>query len=400
VWELLVNFIPALGVFAGWIIVMPATVLNLALRVDEIDSGHGNTNYSLVLSAGWVSLIVSLFLMGKIGDLVFEKSGSRSTVIGFGILGSALLGFALSQANTTITLALAWCLIQFPAAALITSSLALASQHASESKQGLSSGLAGGAPVLALFIGTLVTSAAGPAPANAFLFTSILGAIFAIPLLMIRKAPVKSSASLYLNRGDLWDTANSQKFWNRFLLAAFLLSCTTSSANGFLLVFASDVLGLDSIAASDLVTTMVLVASLSSIVSGVIAGKFLISKKHVILAYSFAAILVGASIGVLILFPSEALVFVAGLIFGVGFGTANGLELTMFMKNQNDPNQAGRALGLFTSATTAPYVLIPLVAAFLLRNEGSTGITQLWLGGSVLGIAAGIIVLRSSKITS
>lgn len=393
-------FIPALGVFAGWIIVMPATVLNLALRVDEIDSGSGNTNYSLVLSAGWVSLIVSLFLMGKLGDLVFEKSGSRSTVIGFGILGSALLGFALSHANTTVTLALTWCLIQFPAAALITSSLALASQHASESKQGLSSGLAGGAPVLALFIGTLVTSAAGPTPANAFLVTSLLGAIFAIPLLLIRQAPIKSSASLNLNLGELWDTANSRKFWNRFLLAAFLLSCTTSSANGFLLVFASEALDLDSVTASDLVTTMVLVASLSSIVSGVISGKFFFSKKRVITAYSFAAIAVGSSIGILALFPYQELVLLVGLVFGVAFGAANGLELTMFMRNQNNPLDAGRSLGIFTSATTAPYVLVPLIAAFLLRNDGSTGITQLWLGGSVLGIAAGIIVLRSSKITS
>jgi ABC-type transporter lipoprotein component MlaA len=72
----------------------------------------------------------------------------------------------------------------------------------------------------------------------------------------------------------------------------------------------------------------------------------------------------------------------------------------MFMRNQNNPMDAGRSLGIFTSATTAPYVLVPLVAAFLLRNDGSSGITLLWLGGSVLGIAAGIIVLRSSKITS
>lgn len=394
------SYIPALGVFAGWIIVMPATVLNLALRIDEIDSGSGNTSYSLVLSAGWVSLIVALFSMGKLGDLIYNKTDSRKTMIGFGILGTGLLGIALSQANTSIALALAWCLIQFPAAAIITSSLALASQNTSDSKQGLSSGLAGGAPVLALFIGTLVSSAANPTPANAFLVTSLLGSLIAVPLLTFRKSSTKSIASISEQHGRLWDTQGSTKFWNRFLLAAFLLSCTTSSANGFLLVFATDALGLDSIAASELVTTMVLVASLSSIVSGVIAGKFFITRTHVILAYSVAATLVGTSIGLLVLFPSEGLVLVLGFVFGVGFGTANGLELTMFMRNKNDPADAGRALGLFTGVTTAPFVLVPLFAAFLLRNDGSSGITQLWLAGAVLGLAAGLIMLRSNRVSS
>lgn len=392
--------VPALGVFAGWIIVMPATVLNLALRIDEIDSSSGNTNYSLVLSAGWVSLIVALLLMGKLGDVLFAKNGSRTSLISFGILATGLLGYLLSQANTTITLAVAWCLIQFPAAAIITSSLALASQSVGESKQGLSSGLAGGAPVLALFIGTLVNSAAEPTPANAFLVTSLLGAVFALPLLAFRVSSHSSTASNADHQGTLWDTADSRKLWNRFLVAAFLLSCTTSSANGFLLVFASEALGLDAPTASELVTTMVLVASLSSIISGVIAGKFLVTKKQVLSAYSIAAIIVGVSIGLLILFPFESLVLILGLSFGIGFGIANGLELKMFMRNTNDPSDAGRVLGLFTGVTTAPFVLVPLAAAYLLRNEGSAGITQLWLSGSVLGIAAGVIVHRSSKATS
>jgi MFS family permease len=395
-----VNFIPALGVFAGWIIVMPATVLTLALRVDEVDSGSGSTSYSLLLSAGWISLILALFIMGKLGDFAFAKTGSRKAAIVFGVLGTASLGFALSEATTLGTLALTWCLMQFPAAAIITSSLALASQNARESKQGLSSGLAGGAPVLALFIGVLVSRTATETPATALLLTSLLGSVFSIPLLLNRKSSTSTAPSPSEVSGKLWDTAGLKKFWFRFLLAAFLLSCTTSSANGFLLVFASEALGLDSTASADLVTSMILVASLSSIVSGVISGKFFLSKKRVITAYSFAAIAVGASIGILALFPYQELVLLVGLVFGVAFGAANGLELTMFMRNQNNPMDAGRSLGIFTSATTAPYVLVPLVAAFLLRNDGSSGITLLWLGGSVLGIAAGIIVLRSSKITS
>jgi MFS family permease len=393
-----VHFIPALGVFSGWIIVMPATVLTLAARVDEIDSGTGDTKYSLALSAGWISLIVALFLMGRIGDAYRAKYGTRSAVIGFGILGAAIFGYALGQANAITSLALIWCLIQFPAAAIITSSLAMASQNAKESKQGLSSGLAGGAPVFALFVGTLVTSAATLTPANAFVVTSLLGALLAIPLLMIKKSSVDSTSVNSASDKKFWDTADSQKFWNRFLLSAFLLSCATSSANGFLLVFASQALGLEAEPATNLVTTMVLAATLSSIISGVITGKFLSSKTQVTYAYSIAAIVVGLSIGILAIYPSQGLALIVGLVFGVGFGSANGLELTIFIRNQRDQLNAGKSLGLFTGVTTAPFVLVPLIAAYLLKDDGSTGITQLWLGGSVFGIIAGILVLRSSKV--
>ena len=145
---------------------------------------------------------------------------------------------------------------------------------------------------------------------------------------------------------------------------------------------------------------MVLAATLSSIISGVITGKFLSSKTQVTYAYSIAAIVVGSSIGVLAFYPSQGLALIVGLVFGIGFGSANGLELTIFMRNQRDQLNAGKSLGLFTGVTTAPFVLVPLIAAYLLRNDGSAGITQLWLGGSVFGIIAGILVLRSSEINS
>ena len=394
------HFVPALGVFAGWITVMPATVLTLAARVDEIDSGTGDTKYSLALSAGWISLIIALFTMGRIGDAVLARYGTRSSVIGFGIIGIAIFGYALGQANTIFSLVFVWCLIQLPAAAIITSSLAMASQYANESKQGLLSGLAGGAPVLALFVGTLVTSAEALTPANAFVITSLLGAFLAIPLLMMNKHSAASISRSGESDKRFWDTADSQKFWNRFLLSAFLLSCATSSANGFLLVFASQALGLETEPATNLVTTMVLAATLSSIISGLITGKFLSSQSQVTYAYSIAAIVVGSSIGILALYPSQGLALIVGLLFGIGFGAANGLELTIFMRNQKDQMRAGKSLGLFTGVTTAPFVLVPLVAAYLLRNDGSTGITQLWLGGSVFGIIAGIMVLRSSKVNA
>lgn len=386
-----------LGVFAGWLIVMPATVLTLALRADELSAQSGSTQYSLILGAGWVTLILALTIMGRFSDLQQRKRNSRRRAVVFGIVGSMALGFALSQASSIALLATSWCALQIPAAAIITSSLAIASSQSSSNQKGLVSGITGGAPVLALFVGTLFAKSLDVSTASIFLVTSILGAACAIPLLARPKTPGKPNETMSLKELPNSATTASTKFWRNFLIAAFLVSCTTASANGYLLIYTTDVVKLSSDDASQLVTTMVLIASSASLIAGLISGRLAYEHKSATRTYAVAAAAVGLSIALLILFPSTHTILFAGLIFGAGFGAANGLELTMYMNSFDDHTSAGDVLGRFSSVTTAPYVMVPLIAAVLLRDDDPIGINILWTGGALCALVAAVLMVHSLR---
>lgn len=387
----------SLGVFAGWLIVMPATVLTLALRTDELSTQSGSTQYSLILGVGWVTLILALIIMGRFSDLQQRKRNSRRRAVVFGIVGSMALGFALSQANSLLALATTWCALQIPAAAIITSSLAIASSQSSSNQKGLVSGITGGAPVLALFVGTLFAKSLEVSTASIFLATSTLGAICALPLLARPKTPGKPNEPMPSKELPNFTSTTTTKFWRNFLIAAFLVSCTTASANGYLLIYATDVVKLSSEDATQLVTTMVLIASSASLIAGLITGRLAHSHKPATKTYAVAAAAVGLSIALLIIFPSTHTILIAGLIFGAGFGAANGLELTMYMNSFDDHTSAGDALGRFSSVTTAPYVIVPLIAAALLRDDDPSGINILWTGGALCALVAAVLMARSLR---
>lgn len=87
----------------------------------------------------------------------------------------------------------------------------------------------------------------------------------------------------------------------------------------------------------------------------------------------------------------------AALLFGLGFGAANGLEITIFKINHKDVSNAGRRLSTFTSVTTAPFVLVPAMAAALMHGGDQDGITELWIFGAVCAVVAALVALQTKS---
>lgn len=375
---------------------MPATVLTLALRSDQLLGENSASEYSILLAAGWLALILSLSVFGRASDVAVQKFDSRKPIILFGIIGAASLGYLLSQAKSFTTLAITWLAIQLPAAAIVSSALAIAATATNSEKKGLASGLTGGAPVFALLVGSLLVQMVSDAPERAFLVTSTIGAIAAIPLLFAKNSS-GPTATIDANVSDS-DLVASPKLWKKFILAGFLLSCATSSANGYLVAYAKDILKLDDTASADLATMMVLVATVASIIAGIVAGLFAHTKLRALRTYSVAAVTVGVTLTILALFPNSEMAIFAAVIFGAAFGTANGLELSIYLHSNPDGFTSGKKLSTFTNATTVPYVLVPAVAALFLSQSSGQGLIQLWLIGAALAVAASLLILRASLV--
>lgn len=392
-------FIPALGVFAGWIILMPNTVITLALCIDKITGTSGSSEYSLILGAGWLTLILALEVMGRLSDKLFVRSGTRSTLIWFGAIGTVLLGLAFASVDTLALSALIWCALQFPAAAIVSSSLALSVHKGESPRQGLASGLVGGAPVFSVLVGSLLVTAIHLEPRTMFLATCIAGAIAAVPVALTSKpsSHLVVGATQNEHHMDAKLKSPSPHSWRNFLIAAFLLSCSTSATNGYIIAYARNILNLDVTAATSLAGYMVLIAATASITIGILTGHFVRKARNVMVAYAVAAIVTGISIVLLLALHTSSTALVAALLFGLGFGAANGLEITIFKINHKDVSNAGRRLSTFTSVTTAPFVLVPAMAAALMHGGDQDGITELWIFGAVCAVVAALVALQTKS---
>jgi hypothetical protein len=136
----------------------------------------------------------------------------------------------------------------------------------------------------------------------------------------------------------------------------------------------------------------------SSIIAGIAAGLFAHTKLRALRTYSVAAVTVGVTLAILALFPNSEMAIFAAVIFGAAFGTANGLELSIYLHSNPDSFASGEKLSTFTNATTAPYVLVPAVAALLLSQSSGQGLVQLWLIGAACAVAASLLILRASQV--
>ena len=383
---------PFLGVFAGWLIVMPGSVITLALRIDELESN--SSSYSFALAAGWLSLMLGLEISGRASDHLHLRTGTRTPMLWFGILGTIVTGISASNANTALTLTIAWCLMQVPASAIIATSLAIAAETVSDAKQGLSSGLVGGAPVLALLLSTVAAQVLELSATSSFLLSAIAGALLVLPLALKKSHSINAIDQHEEVPVEVEPLPIHNRFWMRFLLAGFLLSFATSSANGYLVAYTTDVLHLDHDSSATTVATLVLIATLLSLISGLLSGRFARTKTHAVTTYITASIIVGLGISSMALIPVTHFAYVGAALFGIGFGAANGLELSLFIHSKSGAKYTAQQLGTFTGATTAPFVLVPVVATFIVDGS-KNGVIHLWLAGSACALAAAVLMLRN-----
>lgn len=391
-----------LAVLGGWLAIMPGAVLILALRMREFDPSGLPTHYSMTLACGWLVMIVSLIALGQAGDVLERRGRSRLLLVRMAVPLLPVTGVALALASTPLQLSAAWTLAQVPAAAIVTSALALSGATVPTDRRGVLSGLAGAAPIVALLVGGLIVQASADTPPVAFAITAVAGALLTLPLALMRHRPRQPELDIDrrspTERRPWWATA-----WWAFAVASLLLAWATSTANGYLVVLLDNLSTLPAAEVPSAATATVTGAAAVAVGASVVGGLVVRGRRSAALAWSGAAVCVAVVLGYLLVHPtSHGLVF-AALGIGLGFGVANGTELGLVLFLRHEAGRLGRDLGVFTAMTSIPYVLVPLAATVLLGSDVDDGLHALFalavllaLVGSVITAGIGITARRAA----
>ncbi|MTA81756.1 MAG: MFS transporter [Actinobacteria bacterium] len=380
-------FVVTLAVLGGWLAILPGSVETLYRHLDELGTQNVTVTYSLTLGVGWPVFMGALVIGGRLGD---RSASSRRTIVISGLAGMALIGGWMFFTTTPVSLIVAWVALQVPVAFVVSSSLALALTHVSQKRRRLVSGLTGTAAVFSIFVGALVLAIFAVPTTVALAGPALVASVLALPLVWLSgKAPA------HIANADERPNAPATRIprrWAALLSSGFLLSCATSITNGYIVVFVSTWMSPSPADPASYVNLVILAATSLSIISGIVVAVLVPSAERARIIYASSAILVAAGIILMALVPEASVVALATAGFGAGFGAANGLELTLVAAMQPSMQRVGLDVGMFTAATTLPYVLIPLVAAGIFSINPTDGIGTLWwIAGNCALAASGVM---------
>ncbi len=381
-----------LAVLGGWLTVMPSSVLTIALRMREFDPSGLPTEYSVMLATGWMAMIVGLIGFGQLGDRLEAQGGSRVSILHAALPLLIAAGITLALAQSPAQLAWAWAFAQLPASATVTSALAMSGSTVASSQRGVLSGLIGASSIVALLIGSIGVRALQEHLALAFIVVAVVGALLVLPL-ALRPPRARSTGPVPERRvstapGRWWASA-----WVAFALASFLLSWSTSTTNGYVVLFVHNVSGIADADVTDISTRAVVLASLAAVLASVLGGVLVRGRRSAAMLWVAAAAVVATALLALLAFPGPAGVLAGATAFGAGFGLANGVELGLLLYLRHVPGRLGRDLGIFNAVTSAPFVLMPAVAAALLSSDIGTGLRLMFAVAAVAALAGAAITL-------
>lgn len=388
-----------MGVTGGWLAIMAPAVVTIALRLLEFDPSGLPTTYAMILALGWLSMIVALIVSGSWSDATQRRLSNRASQARIAVPLIAVGGALLAIAPSPAWLAAAWVVVQIPSAIVLTAALAEGGELVMPRRRGLTSGLVGAAPILALLLGSIAVRMLSDSLTWAFVLPAFVGALVATPLMYAGTA----SRQVRTSKEDracapLALTGTGASLWIAFLFGSFLLAWSTATTNGFLVTFVQYVAAVSPDEIGNLSSLAVISAAVLAVVASVAAGVLTDGRSVSLEIWLVACAVCSVALAALILAPSTTMLMFAASLFGMAFGAANGVEFSVVLLMRRGRDRWGRDFGLFTAATSAPYVLVPAIAAGILSQQPIDGTARLFtlacataaMGAAV--VSAGIII--------
>jgi len=373
--------IQAAAIAGGWVPLSIAAGQSVALRTDDLSAS--TAGYSLIVAGGWAVSMISLPLMGHVGDVAVSRGLDRRLLVLIG--GMTMLAcFALLGAVNSIPIfALVWLLAQILTSLIVTSASSRLANEVPANLRGWASTAAGVAPVIAITIGAATTLILSEVSSLLFFAPAIVGFALLIPSLCLRPLPLAPDSSA---EGA---TRTSARLYPWTLLIAIALAFSGLAVGRIYLVplieSVSD--GLSDSDVTALASTTLLVATAGAILGTIVAGWLMRQANRALAAFGWFTLASAIPLALLALASSVGQVIGIGLLLGLVIGAINAAAYGIYLHRYAHRFDSGRILGLIVGAETLPYVIVPLLAAATQATAEAGLISALFAMGAVLAIA-------------
>lgn len=394
-----------------WAAVMTPASVGLALRIADIDPINKDSHYALVSGIGALFAVVSNYAFGYLSDRTTSRFGMRRPYMLGGAIGT-LVGSALMGMGQTIPVVFAgWIVVQICANAALTTFLSVLTDRIPPQQRGITSGFAGMCRTSGIILGTLTIKLLPDSPVQIFLIPAGVFLFFAVIFIftfgdkvLSKEEASKVSKISVIEMASIIRVARDKiRYDSSFgwvLLSIFLIQCTISVSQMYLVYFAQDYVHILRKDLPSVVFIGAMILNLASCatapVAGYIADKLGARRK----TFCCAPILMACGIATMISLPSLHGYYAGLFLIAVGFGVFEGLFVAIATTTTRGSTSIGSDLGIINMAMTLPSVMLTAASAGLIASGIGMNYVILFGGAGLLSLLSLLFIrkIRSHKI--
>ena len=368
-----------------------------------LDDESKDTNLAIIAGVGGVIVMIITPLFGRLSDRTRSRFGMRRPWMLGGVLVGLLGVVGLAFATNLVVMVASWAVVQIGFGATNMAQHALLADQVPTRIRARVAAATGVAAGIATIIGAaIVASLPNDQRATWFLVPGVIGAVFALVLMLglrdrVRVEPaeplsLRAIASTYwLNPLQYRDFA-----WAWFCRLFVTMSIVSVSL--YLLFFIIDRLGIPKEQASGVQAQALLFFFIGNVVMTLLFGWISdrTGRRKIIVFIACLVTCVGLTLAIL---APDTLTFMAAIgIVGAGQGAFISVDVALMTEVLPNFDNAGKDLGIVALAYQLPQLLVPLVAVPVLAIGGGGNYTALYIVAIALSLLGGLAVLPIKKV--
>jgi len=396
----------------AWIPSVFSSAVLLPQRVEAlVGSAQWPAAYAAISSVGWLAVVVGLTLSGRLQDAGrIGGPRDRSTLPILAML-TLVGGWAITLPDSIGSLAVLWAVAMLPPAAAVTLLAARAAARVARRQESTrvegvaaTASAIGAAPLLAVLVGSVVIRVVPVAGAER---SVVIGAVAAM-LLLCGARHAASSHGGYIDEVGAPDplagglpaplagpVVRGAMRQHARLLGGVALVDTGTVTLTFAIVPLSFLLPRTSVPdPGGYAELIVLAAAVCALVAVWVAPR-LPGMRAVPRSLFLGSGLTVAVVLVIGPFAGHVMLAVVALVAGLAIGASNAATFGVFLTDPASRERPATALGLLNAMPSFPAVMVPLVAAPLLRSAPGSALTVVMVAAGVLTAAGALLVGRS-----
>jgi MFS family permease len=383
--------------FGTYVSLTTPMIVTLAVKVQDIDPAGTASGLSLLLGVGSLVAIVANPLFGALSDRTRSRFGMRRPWMIGGLVGG-IAGLLITSVAPTVPLMLVgWCLTQAAWNAVLAALVAVLPDQVPSAQRGTVAGALGICAPLATFAGSFIVQAVPKSAPVMFLAPAVVGIVSVLGLtLRLRDrrlggtAPPPYGAREFFR--SFWVNPVRHRDFGWAWLSRFMILTGTATFVFYRGFYLTDHLGVHRDQVPRLIFVGLLVESAATVVgsqvSGLLSDRVARRKVFVLtsgLAYGGGLVLVALASS----FPH----FLAGVaVMGLALGGYMAIDLALAADVLPSRRTAGRDLGVFNIANSAPQSLAPALASAVLLLGGPDEYAVLFLVAAGFAVAGALTV--------
>ncbi|MCK2245149.1 MULTISPECIES: MFS transporter [unclassified Crossiella] len=353
---------------------------------------HKETVLALVTGLGAAVSVVANPLAGALSDRTRGRFGRRHPwTVGGALAGAAAL-VLLAGANSVLTMAIGWCLVQAAVNVALAALTAEVPDHVPVDQRGVVGGWVGLAQMLGVLGGTALATAIGGIQWG-YLGCATLLVAAVLPFVVRSRDPgVAPEPGVRPGRtlARFWVSPRAHPDFAWAWLTRFLLNLGNAFGTLYLLFFLTDAVRHPDPSTGVLILTSIY--GVSMVATTVLAGRWSdrVGRRKVFV--TAASVVMAAALAVLVLWPVWPAVLLGTVVLGLGFGVYTSVDFALLTEVLPAAEDRAKDLGMINIASALPQVLAPAVAAPVLAYLG--GYPALYGLAALVTLVGGLLVSR------